>query len=285
MTEGNTSRPRSRRPADRSANSQAPTAPTTAPKNVTTAVPATQVGIKAIRALLDQKTEAIRRAIPQGVQITAEGLISNAVLQMEMAKDRNLKCCTPISVLYSVLAAASAGLDFIGEQAYLAAMSKKDRDGQHLYYYCTIIPGYRGFVTVAGRFGWFLDCQDVREGDQIDIDLGSNTIVHKVTLGGRGAVIGATCVVRRAADNRVFHVEVMDKVEIDKVKTTTDAWKFWYAQMGKKTVCRRGFKFVPKDRYDARLLEEIARRNDTEEELQPLLETSAGPAPEDPTAL
>ncbi|MEI8195716.1 MAG: recombinase RecT [Phycisphaerae bacterium] len=285
MTEPLPTTGRPRKAAVRTANSVAPVA---LPKNPTTAVPPAKVGMKAVRELLDKKIDSIRRAIPKGVQITAEGLISNAILQMEMAKDHKLRLCTPISVLYAVLAAASAGLDFIGDQAFLAAMSKKEIvDGapQHSHYYATLIPGFRGYVTVAARFGWFLDCQDVREGDKIKIDMGSNTIVHEITLGGRGAVTGATCVLRRAADGRVFHVDVMDRTELDQIKTNHDSWKYHYAQMAKVAVCRRGFKFVPKDRYDARILEEIARRNDAEEELEPVFDAATPPEAGDDSAL
>src|ERR1035437_1791701 len=289
MTQDNTppSTARPRRTANRQANSPVPVRPAVQPpvplavqaKNVTTAVAPGKVGMAEIKILLHSKIEAIRRVIPQGVQLSAEGLIQNALLQMETARDRNIKCCTPVSVLYSVMAAAQAGLDFIGEQAYLIPMSKKvNQGGQlvHSHYYCTLWPGYRGLCTIASRFGYFMDVQDVRANDEITIDLGANRVNHNVRLGQRGDLVGVYCNVRRISDGLVLHIEPMDKAEIDALRQDTEPWAKHYNAMGKKSVAKRGFKWIPKDRADARIIEEVERRNETNQELDGLTE----PAPD-----
>ncbi len=275
---------RPRRQANRQANSQVPARQAVQPvppavhaKNVTTAA-APKVGMAEFKILLHNKIDAIRRVIPKGVQLTAEGLIQNALLQMEMAKDRNIKCCTPVSVLYSVMAAAQAGLDFIGEQAYLVPMSKKvNQNGTwvHSHYYCSLWPGYRGLCTIAARFGYFMDVQDVRANDEITIDLGANRVNHNVKLGQRGELVGVYCNVRRISDGLILHIEPMDKAEIDALVQDTDAWKYHYNPMGRKSVAKRAFKWIPKDRADARIVEEVERRNDTNQELDGLTDPPA----------
>src|ERR1035437_4322686 len=165
MTQDNGTTARPRRTSNRQANSRPPQqpygqppAPSAVPaKNVTTALAPDKVGLAETQKLLNDKIDAIARIIPKGVQLTARGLIQNALLQMETARDRNIKLCTPRSILYSVMAAAQAGLDFIGEQAYLIPMSKKRQVAgawQHDYYYCSLWAGYRGLCTVASRFGY-----------------------------------------------------------------------------------------------------------------------------------
>lgn len=283
MTEPNDPLPttaRARRPANRQANSQVPPGipPAVPAKNVTTAVSPERVGMGEIKKLLESKIPAIRRVIPRGVHITAESLVQNALLQIDTARDRKVKLCKPKSIYYAVLAAAAAGIDFIGDQGFLVAMSKKRQEqGEwvHDYYYASLICGYRAYSTIAARHGWFLDSQDVRANDQISIDLGANKIAHIIQMGDRGEVVGATCVIRRISDTKVFHIEAMDRTELEKVRQSTEPWKQWYGRMAMKSVARRAFNWVPKDNYDSRLLHEIDRRNDANEELEGLL--TAGP--------
>src|SRR4051812_47524570 len=157
-------------------------------------------GLAAIKELLHKKREAIARIIPPNVGLGVDGLIQNALQQV--MKDARLKLCRPMSVLDAVLAAAAVGLDFVADQAYLVAHEKKRRDpmsGAELHdaWVCAFWPGYKGMITVAHRYGWTLDVQDVRANDFIEIAKGTeNRITHKVGFGNRGQVVGVYCVVR-----------------------------------------------------------------------------------------
>jgi len=256
-------------------NSQAPHQAVPAgvqPVNVATVGQSEKVGVHEVKRLLNGKIKAIQRMIPKGVQLTAEGLIHNALLQMELARDNRIKQCTPKSILYSVMAAASVGLDLMGDQAYLIPMEKTRWDkeqGVYVsdYYYSTLWPDYKGLCTVAARFGWFLDSQIVRADDQIAIDVGANTVQHPVGFGPRGDLVGVYCAVRQIATGKIFHIEHMNRQEIDAMRKDTDPWRYHYNRMAMKCPARRAFKWVPKDRHDARMIDTIENRNDENKEL------------------
>jgi len=225
-------------------------------------------GVKATRNLLESYHERIQQMIPNGVQLTAERLINNAILQMELSRDRKVLLCTPVSILYSVMAAASVGLDLMGDQAYLVAMSKKNpRSGEHEYYYATLWPDYKGLCTVAARSGWYLDSQIVREKDQFAIDVGTNQIQHQVGFGERGELIGVYCAVRQMTTGKIFHIETMNRQEIDAMKKETDPWLLHYEKMAKKCTAKAAFNWVPRDRYDIRVMGTIEKRIDEGREL------------------
>ena len=52
-------------------------------------------------------------------------------------------------------------------------------------------------------------------------------------------------------------------VQIDALAQDTDAWSRQYNQMGRKSVAKRAFKWIPKDRADARIIETAGRVSDT----------------------
>ena len=260
-----------RRPANRGANSQppAPQQGKSAPASPPAQVVKPESNFTEIKALLLQKADAIRRVIPQDVQITAEGLIQSALQYMSSAKDRRLLVCTPKSVLYSVITCAALGLDFIDGQAHLISMEKKKNvDGQWTveYIYCAFWPGYKGLLEVAGRAGYLMDPHEVKANDIYDCFLGTrNEVIHNVGFGERGDTQGFYCVVRNAA-NHVVRIERLCKADVDAVKQDTDPWKKHYDSMGLKTVVKRAFKFVPKTTRATKLMARVEEKLDAGEE-------------------
>ena len=276
--------PRVRRPARRDANlrptPQSPPPEAPPPGGQPPAQQQRHAGLKAIKEMLFRKKEAIARVIPPNVGLNVDGLVQNALQQI--IKDRKLMFSRPVSVLDAVLAAAAVGLDFVADQAYLVAHEKKKRDpftGAELHeaWVCSFWPGYKGMITVAARYGWTLDVQDVRGNDQIEISKGTeNRITHKVGFGGRGEIVGVYCVVRDR-QHRVCSIETMDMQDIAAVRKKTDVWKYHEGQMSRKSVVRRAYKFLPKDNSQMRLLAEVDERFEEGQDIHDLLPNAGEP--------
>lgn len=271
-----------RRPINRNAN-VAPAAPqgtATAPQEAAPPTPPTTLpkppsNMQQIKDLLLSKITAIRRVIPPGVPVTAEGLVQNALQFIHLGRDPKLKQVTPKSVLFAVLAAASIGLDLVADQGYLVAMEKKKADGRgnfvHDHYYCVFWAGYKGLITVSARAGFFLDPHEVRANDSYECYLGTrNEVIHAVGFGDRGDIQGFYCIVRNDK-GLVLRIERMDKAEVDAIKQDTDPWKRHYDRMGLKTVCKRAYNLIPKNTRETKLLAQIEEHNDAGEELDDLL--------------
>ena len=238
-----------------------------------------KLGLPAIQRMLRAKQDAIARVLPPDLGITAETLIQNALRQV--MRDRRLMLCDPYTVLDSVLAAAVVGIDLVADQGFLIPYEHtiKDDHGDrvHIGWRCGFLPGYKGLLTVSQRFGWHLEVQEVRAHDRIDVRKGTqNIILHNVGFGDRGGMVGVYCVVRDA-QMRVCFIETMDLGDIAKVRTDSDAWRYYPGEMARKSVVRRAYKWLPKDAGQLRLLAEMDDRFDRGESLHDLVGMGATP--------
>ena len=234
---------------------------------------------EAIRELLDKKLDAIAKVIPPTSPATAEGIVQNAIQQIETSRESaKLKLSRPSTVLYSVLACAAAGLDFANDMAYLVAHAHNtNNNGTQVFEYweCRMWAGYRGLINLAARVGYALDVQAVFEGETCTIKLGTdNEIEH---IGGWATdvpIIGVYCIVRLKDTGVVRHIERMGVSEIDAIAklSRSPAWKTASrAEMAKKVVAKRGFKWIDKDSPEVTVLNEVERRNETDESLGDLV--------------
>jgi len=267
-----------RRPVNRSANSLPSATPTPQVPAVAPAAspPKPTSNMQQIKELLLGKINAIRRVIPPGVPVTAEGLVQNALQYLATAKDVRLRQCTPQSVFYAVLACAATGLDLVAEQGYLISMEKRKSDGRggwaHDHFYCTFWASYKGLITVAARAGFFMDPHEVCAHDAYECHLGTrNEVLHSVGFGDRGAIQGFYLVIRNDR-GQVHRIERMCKADVDQAMQDTDAWKKHYDRMGLKTIVKRGYNLLPKNTREAKLLAQVEEHNDAEQELTDLVE-------------
>jgi phage RecT family recombinase len=264
--------PRPRRLSNREGNTQ-PTAGNAPVPPPQPPVPRPKIGLESIQELLHEKRDVVVRAIPSSVDVTADGLIQSA-LQI-IHGDRHLRLCTPKSVLYAVLACAKLGLDFVGEQAYIVPYDMKDNEGRHLEWHAGFMPTYKGYVTVAGRYGWFLDAQAVHANDEIDASLGSVVdIRHRPKFANRGDLIGSYCIVRDV-HNQARHAALVMQEEIQILRQDTPAWRRWPAQMVMKCAIKRAFRMVPKTNGLMNLLEELDNRSERQQPITDLVNENA----------
>lgn len=156
-------------------------------------------------------------------------------------KNPGLLKCTPVSLMGAMVQSAQLGLDPSGitGQAYLVPYGQE----------CTLIPGYRGLLTLARRSGEIVEvaAQVVREHDEFDYEYGLDSrLSHKPARGDRGELIGAYAYAKLKGGGRAF--EFMTSDEINKVRQSSRGGKVWQEHteaMWRKTVFRRLSKWLP----------------------------------------
>ena len=276
---------RPRRPARRVTNGQAivlsPVPSSPPPPSKPPSKPPPTTNWQAIRDQLHKYIPQIARIIPPGVPVTAQGVVQNAIQFIETSRSKSqLKICLPSSVLYSVIACAAAGLDFVNDLAFLVPYERsRIVDGHSVpdSMECRFMPGYRGLINIAARHGYLMDVQVVYAGESVTLRLGTdNTIEHIGGFATTGEVIGGYVVLRERQSHRVRKIERMGREEIDAIAAGAQS-AVWRSrrpsdrvEMMKKTIVRRAFKWIDKDVAEIRLMNEVERCNETGESLADL---------------
>ena len=180
--------------------------------------------------------------------LTAEKLMR--LVTGEVKKTPALARCSVASVMRCVMEAARLGLQPGGAlgQFYIVPYGSE----------ATPIVGYRGLITLARRSGKIrrLEAHVVYERDVFKVRYGTDPgLTHEPCMDAdRGEIIAAYMVVQMAGDS--VQVEVMTRAEIDAVRDRSRAskngpWVTDYAEMCRKTVVRRGCKYLPMDTEEA----------------------------------
>lgn len=153
----------------------------------------------------------------------------------------------PGSFVNAVVQASHLGLEIGGAlgQAYLVPFKDEVK----------MMPGYRGLVALARRSGEIssISAEIVYENDVFDLELGLHTkVVHRPMLDGTR---GEPKIVYMVAHfkNGGSHFEWMTVEEVMKIKARSSAvksgkqtpWDTDRDEMIKKTVIRRGWKYLP----------------------------------------
>lgn len=118
----------------------------------------------------------------------------------------------------------------------------------------TYVPMVKGIVNKAAEQGNVISitAEVVYAEDELVIDLAdpSKTIHTFPGFGvNRGKCVGAYAIFR-AKGGEVIHRELMDRADIDKARNASKmkagtVWNNWFGEMVRKTVIRRGSKYVP----------------------------------------
>jgi len=199
-----------------------------------------------MKAMLRYFERKLVEALPPGAGLTIGALIESAIF----AATQNSKIlqCTQESVLQSIVKAARLALDCGGTlgSAYLVPFKET----------CQLIIGYRGFLDLARRAAKTadIDCQLVYEGDEISIVQGTTReLVHKPSLTAertKDKIMAAYMVTTYADAAGTQKFELMTRKEIDRIRNRSRAankgpWVTDFGEMARKTVLRRGIKYVP----------------------------------------
>lgn len=219
----------------KSGNRQAPAVNTERPQNIGDFGALLAKNMKQIGSVVASTVTAEKMA-----RIALNELRTNAYL-LKMAIQ------SPNSFVNAVMQASHLGLEIGGAlgQAYLVPFKGEIK----------MMPGYRGLLSLARRSGQItsINAELVYENDTFDLELGIEIKVrHKPYLkGDRGAPILAYMVAHFIDGGH--HFEWMSIDDIEAVRQRSSAvqsgkktpWDTDYEAMCKKTVIRRGWKYLP----------------------------------------
>jgi len=186
-----------------------------------------EAGKTRITSLIGNKTEATR-------------FMASALT--EIKRNPTIMKCEPSSVLGAVLMAAQLKLD-IGQtgEAYLIPYGKN----------LQVIIGYKGLLTLSYRSGLVksVTARAVYENDDFRYSFGLDEVLeHTPATENRGQLTHVYAIAR--LKDGAVHFEVMAKTEVDEIRNNAKSknstpWNKHYAEMAKKTVVRRLFKYLP----------------------------------------
>lgn len=153
----------------------------------------------------------------------------------------------PESFVNAIVQAAHLGLEIGGPlgQAYLVPYKGEIK----------MQTGYRGLISLARRSGEIssINAEIVFERDKFDLTLGVETkLEHKPYLDGDRGKPKLVYMVARFKDGG-HHFEWMSIAEVEKIRAGSSAvqsgkrtpWDTHYEEMVRKTVIRRGWKYLP----------------------------------------
>ena len=178
----------------------------------------------------------------------------NFAIQL-LRKNSALQNCEAQSVLDAVLNISQTGLTLNPVYKYAYLIPRRGK--------CTLEPGYQGLIKLACESGTIISISVnlVYEGDKAEVDLASDKkiISHKpyMTLGNeKGAIVWGYSIAHLSDGSN--HIEVMSRADIESVREYSESWKafkskgahtIWNteeAEMFRKTILKRHFKYLPK---------------------------------------
>jgi recombination protein RecT len=213
-----------------------------------------KLSLQTIKVDLQEHMPQLQEALPATAKryLTAERMIKIAT--MAVSKSPLLLDCTRVSLLSSIMEAASFGLDFgqLG-QAYLVPRWNKKVNG----YEASLIIGYRGLIALSRRSGDLrsITAQVVYEKDEFELDLGSGKPpIHRPFLHGERGMPIAVYAVAWLVDGGTA-CDYMTWADVMKIKNRSQArtksgditgpWATDEDEMARKTVVRRLAKYLP----------------------------------------
>lgn len=223
------------------------------------------LSVREVRDELDAIRPQLEEVLPQKMDPDRFlRVVAGAVL-----RSPELLKCDRVSLFRAVLEAAQLGLEPTGllGSAYLVPFRVHGR------LQATLIPGYRGLIDLARRSGEIesVYAQVVHGKDRFSIQQGTDPqIVHETYIppadadpaskdeerreaADPGPIIGAymVAVLRdRSGNPSIRQIEWMTRAEIEAVRKRSRAsgggpWVTDYSEMCRKTVVRRGAKYLP----------------------------------------
>lgn len=212
-----------------------------------------------IKRTLNQAKPDIEKALASRLGPQGGDLFVRCMLNTLQANDF-LQKCTVKSLVAAALQSASLGLQIDGVlgHAYVVPFRKKGD------WEATFMPGYKGYLAKAAEAGCPIWAHVVHEHDHFELDLGANTLSHRVKFEeDRGAPIGAYAAAK-VNGQLVFEyvpaqeIERIKKMAIDKAGRGANniAWSTNEAAMWRKTPIRRLYKFLPLPTTLIRMAEE-----------------------------
>ena len=198
-----------------------------------------------ISKLLQENKKEIAAALPKHISIDRMVMIAQTAATSVPAL---LDCYTP-SLFGAMIKCSQLGLEpnnALG-QAYMIPFrnNKQNRTDVQL------IIGYRGMSDLARRSGHVvsMNAQAVREGDEFNWGFGLEEKLEHKPGSDRGEITHFYAYAKLTGGGHQF--DVMTKQDVDKIMAGTQSkgkygpWADFYEQMGRKTLIRRLFNYLP----------------------------------------
>lgn len=201
---------------------------------------------------LSEPQKARLQILAAGERAEQEKLVARAVASLSLAIKQNQKLmqCEPGSVLMSVAACLSMGLE-------PHALPTPSRSAQAMLIprgnQCQLQITATGWVTLLDRAGWSVTAQAVRDGDTFAPDFDACKANHVLAMRESGLVCGAWAKFEKG--NR-RHLEVLRYEDLAAIRDTSDAWKRqgdnspwgkWPDRMAVKSAIVRGARHLGLD--------------------------------------
>ena len=202
----------------------------------------------------------IKATLPH--DITPEHLVRTAVSQIR--QNPTLLSCSIESLCSSIIRAAEEGLDFALGHAYLVPfrVKKKLPDDREMWVdECTYIRGYQGLLKLCRNSGEIVDVQAhiVFRNDVFQIVRGyEEDLKHIPDVLNPGEAVGVYMKYVLKSGGR--GCEFMTVADVEKIRAISKQpnglmWRDNWNEAARKTVLRRGLKYLPKSKDLAKVLE------------------------------
>jgi len=225
---------------------------------------ATEVGSATVKKFFEANRGTLEALLPK--HFDSERMLKLALGALRTTP--KLAGASLSSLLGAVVTCAQLGLEPntpLGH-AYLLPFEKREkRDGQWVTVevQVQVIIGYKGMLDLARRSGQIVSiaAHEVCDGDEFRFAYGlEEELVHRPALKNRGAVIGFYAVAKLQGGGYSFEFMSVDEVNHIRDKAAeknrakkdnqgrpiiTGPWADNYVEMGRKTVLRRLFKYLP----------------------------------------
>lgn len=219
---------------------------------------AAQAGIGSVKAFFESQKSTLAAVLPK--HVSPDRMLKIALGALRTTP--KLMECTVESLMGAVVQCSQLGLEPntpLGH-AYLIPFEKKKKQGNSWVtdkVETQIVIGYKGLIDLARRSGQVVSiaAHAVREGDHFEYAYGlDEKLEHKPAMSGRGRVIAFYAVAKLVGGGHAF--EVMSAEQVNEIRDASQNYKFardkektvWgqhYEEMGRKTVLRRLFKYLP----------------------------------------
>lgn len=228
-------------------------------------LPAKQAGGGTVAAFFDKNKSTLQAVLPK--HVSPERMLKIALGALRTTP--KLMDCTVESLFGAVVQCAQLGLEPNTPMGhvYLIPFDKKKKSGSQWIVERTdvqIVIGYKGMLDLARRSGQIVSiaAHEVCERDEFDYAYGlEEKLHHKPAMGERGDIIAFYAVAKLKDGGHCF--EVMSRAQVEEIRNNSQGYKAaqqaaskynkagdspWhnnFAEMGRKTVTRRLFKWLP----------------------------------------
>lgn len=224
----------------------------------TSKMPAKEAGVGNVKAFFESQKGTLLAVLPK--HVSADRMLKIALGALRTTP--KLMSCSIESLFGAVVQCSQLGLEPntpLGH-AYLIPFEKRKKQGNQWVtekIEVQIVFGYKGLIDLARRSGQIvsISAQAVHQKDHFEYEYGlDEKLVHRPAFGERGEVIAFYSVAKLVGGGYAF--EVMSRQQVEEIRDASQNYKssrdkpatVWgqhFVEMGRKTVLRRLFKYLP----------------------------------------